>query len=98
MIKEYIPELVGSLIAVSALFSQIFSSPSSIGWVQLALQAGMTGVVFILLLKFFPDLLRSMKEMQQKNIEFIERREKHHQEEVRQIINQCRICREDQKK
>ena len=54
-----IPYLVSGLTAASSFVAQMQPSPGS--WHSIAIQAGMAGVVVLLLLKFFPMILSSMR-------------------------------------
>jgi len=53
--------LGGIFMAIGTFFGQLATNPES-SWYSIAIQAGMMGVVLLLLLKFFPDLQRSQRE------------------------------------
>ena len=69
-----IPYIVSGLVSVSSYIAQ--AAPNGGSWHSLAIQAGMAGVVVLLLLKFFPML-----------IAHLEKKDAEHQTVVREIIS-----------
>ena len=57
--QDQIPYIIGGLTSASAFTAQV--QPDTSGLPALAIQAGMAGVVVLLLLKFFPMILNAMK-------------------------------------
>lgn len=70
-----IPYVVSSLIAGTSYISQIQVAQGS-SWHSIAIQAGMAGVVVLLLLKFFPMVMSHL-----------ERKDKEHQQIIREIVD-----------
>ncbi len=94
MQTQHIPETVGALAGFSTILAQI-PTPEGGGWLQIVIQAGMAGVVVVLLLKFFPMVMQHLKEKDAAHQQVIREIVESHREEVRQwqqIVQSKGVC------
>jgi len=79
-----LPYIASGFFAFSSFIGQV--QPAAGSWHSLAIQAGMAGVVVLLLLKFFPML-----------IAHLERKDQEHQKIVREIVTAYRCTQSARK-
>jgi hypothetical protein len=85
----------GIFSGLSTFFAQVALDPSSAGWMPIVLQAGMAGIVAMLLLKFFPDLVRAQREQNERFLTAMESQQKAHASlaEAQRIAHEVTIKR-----
>lgn len=95
MTLDTIPYAAGLMTAGSTMLAQVHPNT---GWSSLVIQAGMAGVVVLLLLKFFPMILSHLDKTAQENREIIRdiiQANQNKDKEWQKIISDKGICPKD---
>lgn len=79
-IMEFVAWTSGIFAGIGAIFGQLAIVDPSAGWAPIVIQGGFLGVVVVLLLKFFPDLVKANKESAASYLKALEDQRKAHDE------------------